>query len=169
MSDVTRTDHTGREFPTRSAMAAAWGVLGGTLNARLERGWSVQDALTVPVKGRVGPVPSTDHKGRVFPSQGAMCEAWGVKQQTFLNRRRRGWDLEDALTGAPSALGPVKGRPITDWDGMDFRSIAAMARWHKLPYNVVYWRLRHGWHPELVVEEPVRHRQKRKKSDDQRA
>lgn len=107
-----------------------------------------------------------DHKGREFPSLRAMCRAWGVNWHTFLWRRKRGWDLEDSLTGTVSALGKVQGKPVTDWDGMDFRSIAAMARWHNLPYNVVYWRLRHGWDPELVVEEPVRHRQKRRMTDE---
>lgn len=110
----------------------------------------------------------TDHKGQKFPSLRAMAAAWGVNESTFKGRRRRGWDLEDSLIATVSGRGGKQGRPITDWDGMDFRSIAAMARWHRLPYHVVYWRLRHGWHPELVVEEPVRV-QKRRKSDDQRA
>lgn len=77
--------------------------------------------------------------------------------------------MHDALIATVSGRGGKQGSPITDWDGMDFRSIAAMARWHKLPYSAVYWRLRHGWHPELVVEEPVRRLQRRRKSDDQRA
>ena len=98
----------------------------------------------------------TDHKGQEFPSLRAMAAAWGVNEGTFKWRLRRGWSVHDALIATVRGRGGKQGRPITDYDGRDFRSIAAMARWYRLPYDVVYWRLRHGWHPELVVEEPVR-------------
>ena|GEM_PF-6971739 len=38
-----------------------------------------------------------DHDGKAYPSQKAMCEAFGVKLSTFRGRRNAGWDLKKAL------------------------------------------------------------------------
>ncbi len=40
-----------------------------------------------------------DFKGRLFPSQKAMCEAYGVSETLYAKRRERGWNKEEALTG----------------------------------------------------------------------
>ncbi len=47
------TDHTGRKFPSLTAMARAWGMETGQVGARLSMGWSVERALTTPL-GRSG-------------------------------------------------------------------------------------------------------------------
>lgn len=44
---IPSRDHTGRDFPTLTAMAEAWGVRPSTVSLRLDRGWSVEDALTI--------------------------------------------------------------------------------------------------------------------------
>ena len=38
-----------------------------------------------------------DHDGKAYPSQKAMCDAFGVKLSTFRGRRNAGWDLKKAL------------------------------------------------------------------------
>ena len=92
-------DHTGREFPTFRAMCVAWGQQENRVSKRLTNGWQLERALTAPPMKPWAPVPWTDHTGREFPSQGAMCEAWGIAQSLFCNRiRGRGWSLERALT-----------------------------------------------------------------------
>ena len=92
-------DHTGQRFPTFRAMCVAWGQQENRVSNRLTNGWQLERALTVPPMKPWAPVPCTDHTGREFPSQGAMCEAWGIAQSLFCNRiRGRGWNLERALT-----------------------------------------------------------------------
>lgn len=92
-------DHTGRRFPTFRALCAAWGQPEKRAAKRLAKGWQLKRALTAPPKKPWDPVPCTDHTGRQFPSQGAMCEAWGIAQGLFCNRiHLRGWSLERALT-----------------------------------------------------------------------
>lgn len=92
-------DHTGRRFPTFRAMCAAWGQPEKRAAKRLAKGWRLERALTAPPRKPWDPVPCTDHTGRQFPSQGAMCEAWGIAQGLVCNRIRcMGWSLERALT-----------------------------------------------------------------------
>lgn len=39
-----------------------------------------------------------DHQGRGFNSIKAMCAFWGVPYNTFFDRRKAGWTLEQILT-----------------------------------------------------------------------
>lgn len=45
------------------------------------------------------PKTFSDHTGQIFFSQRAMCEAWGVDLDTYTARLKRGWTVEQALTG----------------------------------------------------------------------
>lgn len=92
-------DHTGRAFPTFRALCAAWGQPERRVAKRLVNGWQLERALTAPAGKPPRPEPWTDHTGRQFPSQGAMCAAWGIAQGLFCYRLRSlGWGLERALT-----------------------------------------------------------------------
>ena len=41
-------DHTGQEFPSLAAMARAWGLSPSMLQGRLDRGLTMEEALTLP-------------------------------------------------------------------------------------------------------------------------
>lgn len=45
-------DHLGNEFTSKQALADYWGIPKSTLNTRLKKGMSLEEALTTPVKGR---------------------------------------------------------------------------------------------------------------------
>lgn len=49
---ASRTDHLGHEFPTKQAMCERWGVPRNVLNDRLHRGWTLERALTQPVRAK---------------------------------------------------------------------------------------------------------------------
>lgn len=68
--------------------------------------------------------PSTDHLGNIYPNQGAMCEAWGVKLNTYKGRIASGWTQDQALT---RRAGEVS-MPCTDHTGHEFPSISAMCK-----------------------------------------
>ena len=88
-------DHTGREFPSLSAMAAAWGLSPVALRQRLFRKWPLEKALTgLPGCRRV----CCDHTGRKFPTAAAMSRAWGLSPDVLRGRLQRGWPLKLALT-----------------------------------------------------------------------
>lgn len=46
------TDHTGRVFPTFTALCEGWGVRRDLVKHRIKRGWSIERALTVPLYGK---------------------------------------------------------------------------------------------------------------------
>ena len=50
LNSTPARDHTGREFPSIAAMAEAWGIPRHTVYTRLLRDWSLERALTTPVK-----------------------------------------------------------------------------------------------------------------------
>ena len=50
-TDIFRCeDHLGNNFESMGLMCESYGISVGTFQARLQRGWSLQDALTIPVK-----------------------------------------------------------------------------------------------------------------------
>lgn len=91
------TDHTGRKFTNLNAMCRAWYITKNTYHYRRNLGWTVEEALTGTGRYRGG-TPCTDHEGNTFPSQRAMCEAWGISPKTFSGRVSQGMNLEQALT-----------------------------------------------------------------------
>lgn len=145
------TDHLGNRFTTQKAMLNHWGISEYSYRTRINKGWSLERALSTPTKtnrkvqeyrdfrGNIfssatsiakeyGVSTSTilkyldmgrtseeityilfqkskkvssikDHLGNEFTTQSEMVEYYGVKPATFINRRRKGWSLEEALTG----------------------------------------------------------------------
>ncbi len=101
-------DHTGKVYPTKTAMAKAYGISDKLLYVRLIEGWDLESALTTPVgQGRpVNPEKYKDHKGNGFPSLKAMAEAHGIPYRILTRRLAAGFSMEEALTP------PVPGKRI---------------------------------------------------------
>lgn len=93
------TDHKGNKYSSILKMCEAYGINRSTYLQRIEKGLSVEDALTLPVETkRSGSRQIEDFKGIVYNSKKEMCEAYGIKYITLVNRMNLGWSLEDALT-----------------------------------------------------------------------
>lgn len=99
---IPARDHLGRDFPSMSAMAMAWGIKNCTLQCRLARGWGLEAALTVPAAHGTH---SRDHLGRDYPGLDAMARAWGRDAHLVSMRLARGWTVERALTTPTGACG----------------------------------------------------------------
>ena len=68
-----------------------------TLTRRLEQDWSLEDALTVPVKKYEA--IKVDHLGKEYPTFKAMCKAYGLETSVVYKRLNvLKYSLEDALT-----------------------------------------------------------------------
>lgn len=99
-NEISSKDHLGQEFPSLSAMARHWGLKPDMLWYRLEKGWTMKEALTtpkIPASQRNKNSRCKDHTGREFVSKVAMCAAWGIKLNTFCTRRLNHWPLKKAL------------------------------------------------------------------------
>lgn len=103
--------------------------------------------MTGESRRRIGvPKPCADHKGNRYASHNEMLAAYGLSRQTYHNRKKAGWSLQDILerplpnrrgTEKPSA--PDKRTPCHDHLGNGFESVKAMcARWGVAPSTYRY-------------------------------
>lgn len=99
------TDHLGNNYRSLSLMARTYGIKPITLRDRLERGWSVREALTTPVDTSTLRKTCTtegirvqDHKGVWYNSYYELAKAYGLTISTLYGRLvRLGWSIEKAL------------------------------------------------------------------------
>ena len=76
------------------------------------------------------------YHGAEYPSFKRFCEELGLSQEKIRSRLRRGMDLETAVDAPPLNCTVTK-----DHHGNKFRSVMAMAAFHKVPYRRLYYRL----------------------------
>ncbi len=93
---ILSQDHKGKWFGSRTEMCDWWEIRDNTYLGRINRGYSVEEALTKEVAEPSK--PCTDHKGQHFKSQAELCRYYGIECTSFRDRLSRGWSLEDALT-----------------------------------------------------------------------
>ena len=99
------TDHLGNKYRSLSLMARTYGIKPITLRNRLERGWSVREALTTSVDTpahrktwSVEGIKVQDHKGVWYNSYYELAKAYGLTISTLYGRLvRLGWSIEKAL------------------------------------------------------------------------
>lgn len=151
-------DHTGQEFPTVKAMCAAWGQHYGTVVKRLERGATIEQALTERPRWarRHEGQAVADHTGRWFPSVTAMCAVWGVDRRTWNYRIAAGWSVERALTEEPSHERPAIRIPRQDHTGRVFPTAEAMCLAWGQTSRRVRGRLFLGWSLKQALTAPGR-------------
>lgn len=91
-------DHKGNKYPSVNAMCKAYKKPSGTVCGRLQKGWTLEQALETPANGSKKANYCFDHLGIKYPSQCARAEAYGKTESCVWNRLYNGWDLKDALT-----------------------------------------------------------------------
>lgn len=94
-------DMNGVKYKTLTAMCQAWGISVKCFVGRIERGWSFEEALSIPADTS-NPVKRhsrvSDHVGNKFTSVNAMCKYWDVNLGTYKYRVKHGLSVEEALT-----------------------------------------------------------------------
>lgn len=94
-------DHMGNVFNDESEMCKHWGISVKCFVGRIERGWSFEEALSIPADTS-NPVKRhsrvSDHVGNKFTSVNAMCKYWDVNLGTYKYRVKHGLSVEEALT-----------------------------------------------------------------------
>lgn len=172
----TVSDHLGNTYPSIREMCIAYEVNDSTYQCRIRNGYTVEEALTgkrqkvvqpsapkvpkvkkqKPVKKIVPKKPKnsvTDHLGNEYGSTLEMCKAYGIRVDTFKYRLEQGWDLEDALTRAPSMI--TTNIPCQDHVGNQYISQTEMARAYGLTKEQFIGRRRSGWNLERILTTPV--------------
>jgi hypothetical protein len=86
------TDHLGKRHDSARAMCRAYGITYEVYKKRVDRGWTVEDALTR--KGPTSSQKTTDTDGTVYPSQSAFARKHGLSRATVSARKKRGYPEE---------------------------------------------------------------------------
>lgn len=93
---VEYKDHLGNEFASRAKMCRAWNVPVTTFVHRIEKGMSIEEALTLPARG--SNLPKVDPDGVEYASFSEMARAHGFLVSTLRYRLLIGMPLKLALT-----------------------------------------------------------------------
>jgi len=94
-------DHLGNYFDSIKSMCKHWNVPYEAYTRRVKiRGWSVEKALTSPVKHNGG-IYCTDHNGKKYKSITKMCKRYNISRKQYCYRISHGWTQEEALTTLP--------------------------------------------------------------------
>ena len=151
-------DHTGREFPSVSAMCRAWGIPPAHYHSRRRRGWSLERTLTEPSRDYSRKITDPE-TGAEYRSIADFARAVGVLPATMASRIRRGKLPPDVL----AYDGCLRSTPSRDHLGNDFPSMAAMARHYGITVCRLGQRLRKGWPLVRALTAPVASSKKEKK------
>ena len=137
------------EFNSIRQAAIHFGVSDRTVYKRLDRGWTLEQALGIE------PPPAGNNKsvkvgGVDYPSVNEAARAYGIDAAVVHNRLRRGKSIDEAFSAGPL---PNHGRskPIT-LAGMSFGSVKAAAEHYGVDPYTAQWRIRNGWGPEQAME-----------------
>jgi hypothetical protein len=123
-------DHLGNKFDSEFHMARHYGQKYECLMSRLQKGMSLEEALTIkPKKGRW--LTITDHKGNVFRSIRDLADYYGLSRTLVQSRYQQGLPIEKILH--KGKLKTCQGNPVKDHYGNKFESFEAMARYYEIP------------------------------------
>lgn len=95
------TDHLGKTYSSKRAMARAYGIPRTTYTQRIENGMSVKDALTTPGGRTQDELKVYDHNGNEFESKKKMLKHYKISPNTYNNRVKANMSLEEILTIPP--------------------------------------------------------------------
>ena len=141
-------DHLGKSYDTEKDLCEAYGITVPAFIRRKKNGYSLKDALTKPTRPPVTEAKCTDHLGKVFPSQQAMCDTYGVSLTLYMKRLSRGYSVEEALTKS------VKKRNETvykDHLGNTYDTLQDLCYKYKITPYIYHNRMRLGWSLKRIL------------------
>lgn len=147
-------DHLGNKYPSYKARANAYGKHANVVKERLAKGYTLEDALTIPTDASHLVKPVTDHLGNTYPTCKEMCDHYHIKMSTFCSRRYH-MNLEEALTTPIKDKTDNNRRPCKDHLGNLYRSRREMCEHYGLTYDTVFLRLKRGMTLEEALTKKV--------------
>lgn len=146
-------------FPSFEELARTYQVNRVTLRDRIERGWTMREALGLDPK----PMKQNnviEFGGIKYESRRHLAEAFDIDAGAFYARLDRGWSLEQALgLEEPPLYTPpkgVNGKPVA-YNGVTYCSLSELCEKHGKSRDRVSQRLYYGWSLDEaldVVERP---------------
>lgn len=148
-------DHLGNTYKSKAAMCKAYGIEKSVFFGRINLGWTLEKALTMPDQKYANSAKAiTDHMGQKFISVSEMCKHWNITRVTYNARRKAGWSIEDALTTPVKNITIAK-EPQTDHLGNTYESLNAMCQAYKITRWMYKSRIQNGWSVEDALTKPL--------------
>lgn len=127
------------------------GIPAARIATRINRGWSVERALTTPPTRWRGPILEVNGSALSITQLAALT---GLSSSTVKTRLTRGWSIERIMSTAPYEWQHNNERMIT-FSGYT-HSISEWARLYGLKRHTLSQRLRHGWNISDALTTPVK-------------
>ena len=153
-------DHLGNEYESFCAMCRAYEKPMSTVQNRLQRNWTLEQALTIDNKSQKAKINHkkiwTDHLGNCYNSLPEMCAAYNINEKIYQSRvRLLKWDLEKTLT-TPVIKTPKNAKTVRDHLGNEFSSVSEMCRFHNIKLTRYKERVKVGWDVEKALTTPAK-------------
>ena len=133
-------DHLGNEFESINDMCRHLGVARTTFDRRLNKGYSLCDALTEKTSKKV----FEDHLGNKYDSLNDMLSFYNITRAAYRTRLKHGYNLEQALTGKDVNCS-VNGNKCIDHLGNVYDSIGKMCMQYGVSVSTYKRRIFKGY------------------------
>lgn len=143
-------DHLGRKYCSISEMCRAYGADRSVYQRRIDKGWSIKDALTLPYRKEVRGIECTDPLGNKYNNVKEMCEAYNIKRNTYESRIRRGYTVEEAL-----GIVQHSNKVYKDHKSNEYGSIKEMCSSYGISTSTFNRRIKLGWDLKSALTEEV--------------
>ena len=165
-------DHLGNKYSSKKEMAEAYNLSFTVFLARLNRGWTLKDALEKPLgytyqikkeKNRklINDVPCVDFLGNEFLTIREMCAYYNISCELYNKRLWAGWTQKEALTipkrkNRNKRLTSPNAKPCFDHKGILYNSYSEMANTYSINPGTLMKRLSEGWTIKDALERPIK-------------
>ena len=141
-------------------MCAYYNKPTNTVTNRLNRNWTLEQALTIPNETQKHKINHkkiwTDHLGNTYTSLSEMCKHYNIPQKTVMGRIHNcKWSIEKALT-TPVQTIPGNSKAVTDHLGNKFESTSELCRFYNIKLSMYKERLKLGWTVEQAITTPAK-------------
>ncbi|MBQ9302341.1 hypothetical protein [Butyrivibrio sp.] len=123
---IQYTDHLGRDYPNLKEMAKAWNIKTSTLRERLNKGMSIQEALTMSVRS------SIESESDIYLQ--ALAQKYFIKIPSI---RRRYHLLQNSI---PALEQYLEAHAIKDYKGVIYSDMQSMLDAYHVSYSTYYRR-----------------------------
>lgn len=134
-------DYLGNEYDSVKIMCDVYGIEVAAFKARINRGWSLKDALI-----KKSQRDTIDHLGNRYNNVDEMCRHYNISRDTYNSRLKRGWGLQRTLETA------MKCSIIKDHLGNEFNSVKSMCKYYNISVNFYNDKIRQGWDLKTILE-----------------
>lgn len=152
-------DHLGRIFPSEKEMCRYWQIGYETYRGRLERGWTIEKALTTPTSIKKKRTFIID--GVKYDNVSELCRAYNIERISFITHIKNGLSAKEAveLTLKNKKARKHYKKPRTCWYdhlGIKYSSLTEMAKAYNIRSNLLRSRINKGMSIEEALTTPPR-------------